>query len=518
MAALHFAMSSRMSKENRFLTVVVLAALALRLFRIGTQSLWIDEIFTINVSNPHGDLNIWDYLKYNIHGPLHSFVVYLFHFVSMNDGWLRVPSALAGAGAVFFLFRWVASWVNVRVARVAAVLLAIDPLHIYYSQEVRNYSFLLFFGLLATYYLHRLLTNDSRRNLCFYTLAITATVLCNFTGAFLYLTHALIFLVRRGGAPAFRRRVAQWAIVSVAIAILMSPWIYRVYVVIDFGKLATPVMPGQLDTTERLRGETTVSAAAVPYALYVFSTGFSLGPSLRELHDDVSMGTVLRRHGVTVLWVAALFGFLALAGVRRLLLAAGPWRQMLLYLLLPFALTLALNWQNAKAFNVRYVLVALPAWVCLIAAGIDSLAAWRRQVFLFVVAGTLGLSLGNLYFNPDYHREDVRGAVRVVEQDIAPGDCVIAPTIFEVFEHYFTKDNPVHPVFAAPRVSKESVDAQLADAVADCSNVWYVRARPWVNDPDGYLVDTLDARCSRLQLIELEGVEIYRYASGHSHH
>ena len=94
---------------------------------------------------PKDGLNIWSYLKYNIHGPLHSFVVYLFQLISLNDGWLRIPSALAGAGAVVYFYLWVRLWIGRNTAPIGAVLLALHPLHIHYSQELRNYSFLLFF-------------------------------------------------------------------------------------------------------------------------------------------------------------------------------------------------------------------------------------------------------------------------------------------------------------------------------------------------------------------------------------
>ena len=76
-------------------------------------------------------------------------------------------------------------------------------------------------------------------------------------------------------------------------------------------------MPGEIHTTERLRGETTVSAAAVPYAFYTFSAGFTLGPSLRELHEDASMPAVIRRHGPVVGWVALLFPVVSTASAFR---------------------------------------------------------------------------------------------------------------------------------------------------------------------------------------------------------
>ena len=131
---------------------------------------------------------------------------------------------------------------------------------------------------------------------------------------------------------------------------------------------------------------------------------------------------------------------------------------------------------------------------------------------------TACVSLGNYYFNGRYAREDVRSAVREVEQHIEPGDCVVVPTVFEVFEHYFTGSNPVRPIFASARVPRESVDSQLATVFAECETLWYLRARPWANDADAYIVEALEARYRRLQLIEYDGVELFHYASGDLQH
>ncbi|MEJ2722724.1 MAG: hypothetical protein P8181_16540, partial [bacterium] len=97
-------------KNQRIVWTMVVIALLIRVFRIGSQSLWVDEILTLGKTIPKSGLHIWDYLIYNIQGPFHSFVVYLFHLVGSSDGWLRLPSALAGGLSVYFFYRWVAIW------------------------------------------------------------------------------------------------------------------------------------------------------------------------------------------------------------------------------------------------------------------------------------------------------------------------------------------------------------------------------------------------------------------------
>jgi 4-amino-4-deoxy-L-arabinose transferase-like glycosyltransferase len=497
-------------RETRFIFLLTTVAFALRTFRIGSQSLWVDEIITLGKSIPKPGLGIWDYLRYNLQGPLHSFVIYCIHFLSTGDGWLRLPSAIAGAAAVYYFYRWTALWLGVPTARLATVLLAVHPLHIQYSQEVRAYGFLVFFVTFSAYHLHRMLADESRRGAAAYVLGIALAALSNFSAAFIYAVHSIFYLVRRGFTS---RRLGRWAAISFAILVLISPWVYRIYVVIDVHKLVTPVKPGELSNEQRLRGETTITAAAIPYLFYVFSAGTSLGPSTRELHTRTTLLSVFRTHWLSVAWVALLFGTLAAAGVWGLA-RSGRWRavQAALYIVVPLALLLALCWQNAKAFNPRYLLVSLPAFLCLIAAGIHSLPGAAKPTAAVLVFATLIFSLGNYYFDPRYEKEDVRGAARYIEENIQDGECVLAPTIADVFEHYFRKPNSVYRIGAPAGTPRAALAAKLGGVFGNCSGVWYVRSREWENDPDGEVSAALGAVYPSTETIEgFSGVELVKF-------
>ena len=497
-------------QELRFLLIMMGVALAIRLFRIGAQSLWVDELLTITISNPRpGGPTIWGYVFYNIHGPLHNFVVYLFHLVSMNDGWLRVPSALAGTASVFFLYRWIDLWLGRRIARIATILLVICPLHVHYSQEVRNYSFLFLFVTVAGYYFQRLLAEDGRRNYVLYTIALAAAALSNFTAAFLYAAQTVIYFARRGPVG---KRVLRWALVSLAVAVLISPWLYRMDAFIRFKRVFRPVMPGQIATEERLRGRTTMGPSAIPYLFYTFSVGFTLGPSTRELHHDAGFASVVRRNAPAILWVALLFGPLAVAGFVYFLRRGDPWGQLLLYLLLPLLFTILLNWQNAKAFNVRYVLVALPAYLCVIAGGVATLRTAAARVVFALLVATLALSLGNHYYNGRYAKSDVRAAARHIDRSWRAGECVLAPVVREVFEKYSPHDDAVVRFYATTATPRETVDAQLEKIFAKCGGLWYIRAREWEYDASGYVAERLASAYHPVETIEYNGVTLTRFA------
>ena len=62
---------------------------------------------------------------------------------------LRLPQALASAGTVPLLFVVARPVFGPRRALAGAIALALNPFHIWYAQEVRNYAFLVLFTVLA---------------------------------------------------------------------------------------------------------------------------------------------------------------------------------------------------------------------------------------------------------------------------------------------------------------------------------------------------------------------------------
>jgi len=460
--------------EKRILVCILFAGALLRIYRLGHQSLWVDEILTLSVSDPKPGLTIWDYLKYNIHGPLHSLVVYLFHLVSTSDAWLRLPSALAGIGAVYYFFKWVSVWMGERTALVAAALLAVSPVHVYYSQELRNYSFPLFFALASCFHFQRYLASQRRRDLAYYVIFIAMAALSNFTAAFLFAAHTLIFFLRNGLA---KSAIMRWLVVSIAVLIIISPWVYRIYVVIDVSKLVTPVLPGQITETERLRGSTTITPSAVPYGFYTLSTGFTWGPSLRFLHLHPFMKDVFDRYFAYVLLALAAFGSTFIVGSVALARERRDLMETAIYILTPVILIVLLCWQNAKAFNARYILLSLPPYLIVLAKGLEIPRGIPKATLVLLVAAVSFGSLGNYYFNGEYAKENVRAAAEYLERQRTLGDCIIAPRVNEVLGYYMKGDTSIYGLPANPGTPREHIVARIDKLTPPCRDVWYVKAR-----------------------------------------
>ena len=126
---------------------VMLLATFARLWGLGTQSLWMDEAF----SYLFGTLPLgmaWETMIVDaVHPPLYYLLLRPWlALVGESELVLRFPSAVVGVLTVAILYRAERCWLDRRTAGWAPLLLALNPFHIWYSQEARMYALL---GLLS---------------------------------------------------------------------------------------------------------------------------------------------------------------------------------------------------------------------------------------------------------------------------------------------------------------------------------------------------------------------------------
>ena len=122
------------------LVLVLLAAFALRMFRLGVASLWYDE--TVSTFLARQDLvDLTRHTAGDIHPPLYY---YLLHFWGQFAGWSEFSvaflSLLFGILLIALVYRVARDWFDGKVALIGALLVAASPYNLWYSQEVRMYT------------------------------------------------------------------------------------------------------------------------------------------------------------------------------------------------------------------------------------------------------------------------------------------------------------------------------------------------------------------------------------------
>lgn len=460
-------------------------AAAIRLFRLGHQSLWIDEIFTWLAAGGGAHFSMRDVLE-NVHGPLPTLAVRACMLAFGEHEWaLRLPSAIAGILTVPAM-AWLAHrWLGRDTVIAAAWLTAGSPFLAWYSQEARNYAWLILGACAATALLLELRHRCDAGGAARYLAAAAFGVLSNLSFALLVPLHLKLGLT---GAPATlgaRRRLLL--AVAVVLALLASPWLPQIARTWDWRRLA-PERSAVAGETP-LRGSSTMHVAAVPFALHAFCVGYSLGPSLREMRAHAGAATI-RRHAAELAATAAVFGTLALLGLVALR-RRGRLADTLLWLVAPAGIVSYFAAQNFKVFHPRYMAVALPCWLLLLAAGHAQAGPRARRGLTVAVAGLWALSLWNMAFSPGYGREDYRGAMAFVRANWRAGDRVLAVGADEPVLFY-GRGLDVRRFWLGHVGRPDHGAAKLEEAMAGSGGTFVVLSRPEDLDPAGVFARGLD--------------------------
>lgn len=122
------------------LIAILLLAFSLRLHALGNQSMWWDELKTIERAILPPPALLTDFINTRAHLPAYYLLMRGWILLGNNAFIVRLFSVMwgvLGIAAVFQLSRQIGS---TKVGLIAAFLLAISPFHIYYSQEARMYT------------------------------------------------------------------------------------------------------------------------------------------------------------------------------------------------------------------------------------------------------------------------------------------------------------------------------------------------------------------------------------------
>lgn len=129
------------------LILITMIAGAIRFYRLGAWSFWVDEIFTLNNAE---DIFQSGFLDVLISHPISVTLIRVtLEALGTNEWSARLIPAVIGVVSIPILYVPVRNIWGPAVALGAVFLLAISPWHLYFSQNARYYTALMLFYMLA---------------------------------------------------------------------------------------------------------------------------------------------------------------------------------------------------------------------------------------------------------------------------------------------------------------------------------------------------------------------------------
>ncbi|MEZ5313644.1 MAG: glycosyltransferase family 39 protein [Thermoanaerobaculia bacterium] len=332
-------------------------ALFVRLVGLGGSSMWLDEIMESLMAK--GDLRqLFSSLIFDrAQPPVEPLLTWLLQHLGFGELARRVVNLLFVSGAIAILARWVRRRFGVATAGLAALLLAVSPMLLRYSHELRPYALALLFFCWALDATDRWLTSDRSRFPLEITVAAGLASLTHYLAIAVWLPIAAAWWAERGRASG--ASLPAWRL-------MLSPLVASLPLAFWFALLTTSTGPRW-------------SLPVTHWSLVEVERRF------RQLMLWGAGGQEIPRYAVALFAVLLVTG-LALASRRRegVVLSAGLVGGTIL---VELALLAA-----GRFSHLRYNIYALPFLFAAVALGVVRLsslvARWKR-----VVGGLVGILL-----------------------------------------------------------------------------------------------------------------------------
>jgi 4-amino-4-deoxy-L-arabinose transferase-like glycosyltransferase len=479
--------------EQMGVLALLLLAFGLRAYGLERSGFWIDEGLTaVRTGYSVGEIltNVVVVDGVETVDTVPAFYYLITHFARQlwgdSDFALRNVSVLLGVILLPLLYQWGRKLGGRQVALWAMALGAVNPLWIWYAQEARMYMLLLVLGVAGTFCLYSALGQAalSPRHkgvlpplpqtrsgghvskggegfpaiikwFVWYLVFAVLSLYTHYLSVFLLAGQALFWvwvLWQRG----YKRLIVGGAIVGAIMAVLIAPF--------TIPRLFTGAEAG-----------------------YFYVSPLEI---LRDLGHGFSLG-VTADYGRW--WIKLLdLGVLVILGT-------GVWRVrglsrwfLLVCMLATVAGIVIVSPLKPIYQGVRHILVGSPAFLLLLAVGIIgtqigadgrgfSGKVWRVGALVWVFVGA-GVSLGNLYFEQLYVKDDIRGLIAYVDETAGGHDVVVYndAILLLLHDHYATREDipvlalPIYPLFFDNGNTAEQLDM----LTATYDRIWFMVGEP----------------------------------------
>lgn len=392
---------------------IVVAAAALRFYALGAESLWFDEAYSVWVSRHSVGWHIALSMQ-RIFPPLYYL---LFHFwlrLGSSEFAVRALSALVGLGSIVAVYALAKQLFDQATALVSALLLAVSPLHLWYSQEARMYILVAALGLCSAHFMWLTVRSGTRGQWAAYVFSTALLMNTHYFAIFLVPfqnAYVLYLLLRKRIGWPFARR---WLTSQVLVGLLSVVGLAGIF------SSESTYWWGLLDTWHGAPGIA----------------------ELLNLWFSFSLGTTAR--GALIYWSGLLVFGMCLAGswlsFRRdgVSLAIDDGLVFTtLYLVVPLGTVFVLS-QFQSFWVLRYIFPFLPPYCILIARGLTRMPSRTIQTALLGAVVLLSLwPIANTYRYEQ--KENWRAAVQYIQAREQPGDVImlVDEDIWLPFEHYY---------------------------------------------------------------------------------
>jgi len=477
-------------RHSPWLWLIIWIGTALRLFRLGDQSLWFDEAARLAMSRS----SLISILLNEGQDTLPPFFHLCQHFwlaiVGVNDFLVRFLPAMGGVLFLAVVYRLGSDLWGKKAGLLTLTLAAIMPYLVYQSQQANLYSFLAVLSGFQIFAFWRAIHTNRKTYWLFFATSTTLGLYTHYFVLFLIISlHVFWFLYRNNFFNRWRQILLADSLVSLAFLPQLNRMLQGTDVVFSNFWLNKPNFFAPISTLYLFTMSYSLPRWIIPVAMFLVLAIWAIG-----LYETVLKIKNKRNDPKSLAFSTVLMGC-------------------------PILLVFVIS-QIKPIFLERTLIVVVPAYITLLSYLCLSSPRQSPLRYLYWLLGGLMLfSLSQYYFNPAFAKPLLRDVAQHIDAHYQPGDVVIdasnssyVPLLFYKMpqEHFLLSGDPApyHPATIFELAGGEEI---TFEAIKKYDRIWLIVMLDHSIEYQQQVISTFDNAYELQENETIGGIIVRRY-------
>ena len=409
---LNWITETKFTRIELVLVITFLLGLFLRLYHLGTDSIWSDEWYSIWLAR-HNVFDIVNLTSVDVHPPLYYLILHYFITV-FGDTELstRLLSMVFGLCSIFMIYVVGSQIFNKEVGLLSSLLLAVSPVHIAFSQEVRMYTLICLLALLSMCFFLRLLEQYSLKASLGYVLSSALLIYSHVFGLFIIIAQNIYFLAQLIAVkerPTLKFKI--WIVLQGTLLSVYALWVPNLINQAFRIQQSLQHIPAEAPSIDAISSSLLFFSSDIPllFSIFLILSLFSI------ITYEKSLGRIDRKNSVKPIenyrWHVRISNL-------------NPAFFLLTWLLTPIILPLIISNFFTPIYYPRFAIAASLALYILVAKGISNLHSQRIKRAVILVIIIVSLVYAANYYSTVY-KPQFRESLSYINNNAKSGDLIL---------------------------------------------------------------------------------------------
>jgi len=392
------------------LAIVLILGFFIRIFNLGSESLWFDEAHTFYIASS-GFKEMLSIITNDVHPPFYFILVNVWiKLFGDSEFLLRLPSVIFAVLSIIFIYKLGNLIFDREVGIISSLLLSFSLFNITYSQEARTYSLLCLLVSVSYYYFYAVLNVVNRKNIFLYLISSLLLIYSHYFGVFILISQNLFFIsIYLFSNKRAQLNLKQWFMYQIILLISFLPWL------IVFVKQTLKVQSGFWIPEPEI--------GWIIHTFTIYSGSREILLIFILIFISIFLNTIYKNN--FLLKNFATFKLVS-SFIKKLDLRSVYWSYylLILWLIIPIIIPFLISKISQPIYVFRYTIVSLVAFYLLMAIAIKSinnLLAKILVILIILVFSTISIVKYHITIkNPHW-----RDAISYIDKNASNGDLLI---------------------------------------------------------------------------------------------